>query len=100
MAAAPPASSLAGATSMGSPSAITRLVKKPYAPSFEEKRDKLTFTAPGEPAPSTYRSVTTRSRPKPLYTSHSPSKSSVQTLSRLALAPLPKARTSPLGSMQ
>src|SRR5882757_1517130 len=47
-----------------------------------------------------YRSCTTRLRPKLLYTSHSPSKASVQMASIDSLPPSPNTRVSPFGSRQ
>ena len=84
----------------GSPSATTRLVNIAYAPSAVVKRDRFTSTLLGAPLPSTYRSTTTRSSPKRLYTSHSPSNAVVHTSSMVSLPLSPYVLGSLCASMQ
>src|SRR5580704_39135 len=99
---APDAPAVSGLTvaRAGSPSATTRLVNMAYAPSAVLKRERLTSTLFGPPDPSTYRSTTTRSRSKRLYTSQSPSNAVVHTSSIESLPCSPYVFGSPWGSMQ
>jgi hypothetical protein len=71
-----------------------------YAPSAVLKRERFTSTLFGAPFPSTYRSTTTRSRPKRLYFSQSPSKFVVHTSSIVSLPLSPYVFGSLCGSMQ